>query len=158
MKKLIFSSILICVTTICAIGQVTYHLSKKDSTIVEEIKRRNKYEIQLILRQDSIALKKFYPDDFVVTNAFNQFIDKDKVIERVKTNIIKYSSIERIFDYFKIHGNTVFVVGREIVVPTIDAARTDAGQTVHRRFTEVWMKRGNVWMKVLRHANNYVPE
>ena len=158
MKKLLFSSILICVTTICAFGQVTYHLSKKDSTIVEEIKRRYEYEQQLILRQDSIALKKFYPDDFVVTNPFNQFIGKEKVIERVKTNIIKYSSFERIFDYFKIHGNTVFIVGREIVVPALDAARTDAGQTVNRRFTEVWMKRGNVWMKVLRHANNYVPE
>jgi len=112
----------------------------------------------LILRQDTVALQKFYPDDFVVTNPFSQFIDKKKVIERVKANIIKYSSFERIFEYFKVHENTVFIVGQEIVVATEDAARTDAGQTTHRRFTEVWMKRGKDWMKVLRHANHYTPE
>ncbi|CAN5570207.1 hypothetical protein BH23BAC1_BH23BAC1_45720 [soil metagenome] len=48
----------------------------------------------------------------------------------------------------------VVVIGREIVVPTADANRTDAGATVNRRFTEVWMKRRKEWKKVVRHANN----
>jgi ketosteroid isomerase-like protein len=139
-------------------GQVSYHLSKKDAAVVEEIKRRYDYERDMILRQDLVALRKFYPDDFVVTNPFNQFINKEKVIERVKANIIKYSDFERIYEYFKVHGNTVFVVGREVVAATPDAARTDAGQTTHRRFTEVWIRRGKEWMKVLRHANHYTPE
>jgi ketosteroid isomerase-like protein len=157
MKKLFISCMLI-VSTFFAFGQVTYHLSKNDSAIVEEIKRRYDYERELILHQDSLALEQFYRDDFVVTNPFSQFINKEKVIERVKANIIKYSEFERIFEYFKVHGNTVFIVGREVVAATPDAARTDAGQTSHRRFTEVWMKRGKDWMKVLRHANHYTPE
>src|SRR4051812_34743516 len=102
MKSLLLSFILIGVA-ICAFEQVPYHLSKKDSTIVEEIKRRYEFERQLIIRQDSIGLNEFYPEDFVVTNPFNQFIGKEKVIERVKKNIIKYSSADRIFDYFKIY-------------------------------------------------------
>ncbi len=158
MKRLLFSCLLISAAVFSSVGQTSRRLSDGDQKIVEEIKRRYGHERELILRQDSVALNKFYPDEFVVTNPFNQFIDKQKVIERVIGNIIKYSSFERKFDYFKIHVNTAFVVGREIVVPTKDAERPDAGQTVHRRFTEVWMKRSNQWMKVLRHANNYVPE
>jgi len=158
MSKIFLLCMLITFSSLSSFGQVAYNLSKKDAAIVEEIKQRYEYERQLILRQDSVALQTFYPDDFVVTNPFNQFIDKKKVIERVKANIIKYSSFERIFDYFKVHENTVFIIGREKVVATQDAARTDAGQTTHRRFTEVWMKRGKDWVKVLRHANHYTPE
>jgi ketosteroid isomerase-like protein len=157
MKKLFLSCMLI-VSAFFAFGQVAYNLSKKDAAIVEEIKRRYDYERELILRQDFAALEKFYPDDFVVTNPFSQFINKEKVMERYRANIIKYSEFERIFEYFKVHGNTVFIVGREDVAATQDAARTDAGQPSHRRFTEVWMKRGKEWMKVLRHANHYTPE
>lgn len=103
-------------------------------------------------------MKKFYPDDFVVTNPFNQFIDKKKVIERVKGNIIKYSSYKRTFDAFRFYGNTAIVIGSEVVVPTSDANRPDAGKTVHRRFTEVWVLRNGMWQKVVRHANNITEE
>jgi ketosteroid isomerase-like protein len=115
------------------------------------------YELKLVLNQDTIAMEKFYPDDMAVTNPFNQFIDKRKVMERVKSDIIKYVSYEKKVDYFHVEGgNTVVVIGSEIVVPTADANRSDAGKTVNRRFTEVWMKRGKEWKKVVRHANNVV--
>ena len=132
---------------------------KNNNTIAEkEIKRLYTVEQKLILNQDTVAMKKFYPEDFVVTNPFNQFINKQKVIERVKGNIIKYSSYERKFDYFKFYGNTAIVIGSEIVIPTQDANRLDAGRVVNRRFTEVWMKRGLEWKKVVRHASNVIPE
>ena len=132
---------------------------KNNNTIAEkEIKRLYTVEQKLILNQDTVAMKKFYPEDFVVTNPFNQFINKQKVIERVKGNIIKYSSYERKFDYFKFYGNTAIVIGSEIVIPTQDANRLDAGKVVNRRFTEVWMKRGLEWKKVVRHASNVIPE
>jgi hypothetical protein len=113
------------------------------------------YELTLVLRQDTTAMKQFYPDDMAVTNPFNQFIDKRKVLERVKSDIIKYTSYQKKADHFHIEGsNMVIVIGSEIVVPTADAARADAGKTINRRFTEVWMKRGKEWKKVVRHANN----
>ena len=52
----------------------------------------------------------------------------------------------------------VIVIGSETVVPTADAVRNDAGKTVHRRFTEVWIMRDNKWQKVVRHASNIVGE
>lgn len=133
--------------------------STEDNTSAEkEIRKLYAVEQQLVLNQDTTGMKEFYPDDFVVTNPFNQFIDKKTVIKRVKANIIKYSSYERKFDYFKIYDNTAIVVGSEIVIPTQNAYRSDAGRTVIRRFTEVWMKRGTEWKKIVRHANNVTAE
>ena len=103
----------------------------------EEIKRLYAFEEQLTLTQDTAGIKLYYPDDFVVTNPFNQFIDKRKVIERVKTNIIKYSTYKHTFDAFRFYGDMVIVIGSETVVPTADAVRNDAGKTVHRRFNSI---------------------
>ena len=124
----------------------------------EEIKRLYAFEEQLTLTQDTAGIKKYYPDDFVVTNPFNQFIDKKKVIERVNANIIKYSTYKHTFDAFRFYGDMVIVIGSETVVPTTDAVRNDAGKTVNRRFTEVWVMREGRWQKVVRHASNIIAE
>ncbi len=60
-----------------------------------EIKRLMDYELKLVLNQDITAMEQFYPYDMAVTNPFNQFIDKQKVMERVKSNIIKYIFYEK---------------------------------------------------------------
>ncbi len=125
----------------------------------KEIRRLYDLEQQFVLNQDTAGMAKFYPDDMVVTNPFNQYIDKAKVLERVKANIIKYSTYEKKYDDFRFYGKKMaIVVGSELVIPTQDAARTDAGKTVNRRFTEVWFKRGKEWKKVVRHANNVIPD
>ena len=118
----------------------------------EEIKRLYAFEEQLTLTQDTAGIKLYYPDDFVVTNPFNQFIDKEKVIERVNANIIKYSTYKHTFDAFRFYGDMVIVIGSEKVVPTADAVRNDAGKTIHRRFTEVWVMRNGQWQKVVRYG------
>ena len=122
----------------------------------EEIKRLYAFEEQLTLTQDTAGIKQYYPDDFVVTNPFNQFIDKKKVIERVKSNIIKYSTYQHNFDAFRFYGDMVIVIGSETVIPTTDAVRNDAGKKVNRRFTEVWIMREGKWQKVVRHASNII--
>ncbi|MFN8259258.1 MAG: nuclear transport factor 2 family protein [Bacteroidales bacterium] len=136
----------------CQVSEGNFDKSKA----LAEIKRLYEIEKQLILQQDTAGFRKFYPDDFVVTNPFNQFIDKNRVIERQKSNIIKYISYERTFDYFQFYGNSAIVIGSEVVVPTHDANRDDAGKTVNRRFTEVWVLREGSWQKVVRHASNII--
>ncbi|MFN0134744.1 MAG: nuclear transport factor 2 family protein [Phycisphaerae bacterium] len=93
-------------------------------------------EHELLLRRHVAAQERFYPDDFVVTHPFNLFIAKPKVLERLRADIIKFSAYERTYDDFRCYGDTAFMVGSETVEPTQDANRPDAGQTVHRRFTE----------------------
>lgn len=139
------------------LGQDSNRSSDKDKKVIEEIKRLMDYELQLVLRQDTAGLRKFHPDDMVVTNPFNQFIDKKQVMERMKANIIKYTSYEKKIDFIHLEGDhTVVVIGWEIVVPAPDANQPKAGETINRRFTEIWMKRGKEWKKVIRHSNTIV--
>jgi hypothetical protein len=42
----------------------------------------------------------------------------------------------------------------ETVAPTPDANRPDAGKTVNRRFTEVWVRRDGALQRIVRHASN----
>jgi len=153
MKRVTASCLLALTVASLLIAQRTGRANDDDQSTVQEIKRLY-YETDLILRSDVVGMDHFYPDDFVVTNPFNQFINKVKVLERVRTNIIKYKTYTRQFDYFHRYGDTVVVIGTELVIPAADANRTDAGQTVHRRFTEVWVLRNRQWQKVVRHANN----
>ena len=84
----------------------------------EEIKRLYAFEEQLTLTQDTAGIRLYYPDDFVVTNPLNQFIDKKKVIERINSNIIKYSTYKHTFDAFRFYGDMVIVIGSETVLTT----------------------------------------
>ena len=112
-------------------------------------------ETEIFLLQDTISMKQFYPDDMVVTNPYNQVINKRQVLDRVKSNFIKYSYIETVVDYYHFENDDLLVViGNETIVPTADANRDDRGKTVRRRFTEIWVKRNSEWKQVIRHFNN----
>lgn len=151
-KHLALFILLSCsITTIFCQTQAAF--PDKDTKIINEIKRLHELEHNMILKQDANALRQFYPEDLVVINQFNQFIDKQKVLERLKANIIKYTSYERSYEYFHVYGEALVVVGIETVVPTIDSDRPDAGKIVKRRFSETWVKKGNSWKKVLRHVS-----
>jgi hypothetical protein len=79
-------------------------------------------------------------------------------MELIRNDTIRYSSFERQFDHIRIYGDAAVVVGSERVVPAPDAKRPDVRQTIHRRFTEVWIQREGVWQVVNRHASNIVPQ
>ncbi|MEJ7638045.1 MAG: hypothetical protein WKF75_08715 [Singulisphaera sp.] len=54
------------------------------------------------------------------------------------------------------YGEVVIVMGSEEAVPIGDAFR--AGQTVRRRFTNIWQKEAWTWRMIARHANVILPE
>jgi ketosteroid isomerase-like protein len=113
------------------------------------------YQEKLVLTQDTTTMRAFYPEDMVITNPFGQMINKEKMIERVKSGIIKYSSFEKTIEHFHMEGDKLAIIaGKEQVTPTTDANRADAGKPHERRFTEVWVFREGRWQRLVRHASN----
>ena len=127
-----------------------------DQTDIEAIKQRYEYRQKILLAKDFAALERFYPDDHLVTNPYNQVTNKEQVMRLIREDTISYSSFERQFDHIRIYGDTAIVLGGETVVRSPDAKTPDAGKTIRRRFTEVWMRRDGVWQVVNRHASNIV--
>ncbi len=133
-----------------------FNLNDNQLTVYKTIDSLYNYHEKLILTQDTVAMRKFNPDDLVITNPFGQMIGKEKMIERVKAGIIKYSKFEKTIEHFAMEGDNVAIVaGKENVTPTTDANRADAGKPHERRFTEVWVLREGNWQRIIRHASTF---
>ena len=136
-----------------AISRCDVGNSKADRQSEAEFKRLHAGEARIVISGDVAAWEKFYPEDHIVTNPFNQLLDKKGVLERVKANIIKYKAYEKKMEYLCVYGDTAVIAGVETSLPTDDANRPDAGRMTQRRFTETWIKREKQWRKVARHVS-----
>lgn len=141
-KKLILLAIAITVAS-SASGQS----AKQKAAIEQEIRKLDLAHADAVLRGDLVSLDKLWTEDFRVNNPFNE-IDK---ADRIRTGAVTYSSFVREPESILIHGETVIVMGRETVVPKGNSP--DAGKTINRRYTNIWMKRNGKWRLVARHAS-----
>jgi hypothetical protein len=66
----------------------------------------------------------------------------------IRRGVIDYTSFAREIETVLIYEKTAIVMGRETVV-----ANENPGQTVHRRYTNIWINRDGKWLLTARHAN-----
>lgn len=128
-----------------AAGQGT----KKNIAIDEEIRRLEQEEVDALLQNDMVAIEKLWAEDYTVNNPRNEVGRASE--GPIRAGIRAYSSFLREIEEVLIHGDTIIVMGRETVVPKGPAP--DAGQTIYRRFTNIWMKNDGKWLLTARHAN-----
>ncbi len=131
--------------------------SKKPKDALEqEIRRLDLAEAEAVLRRDFGALDKLCAKDFTVNNPRGEISKGSEAVkELMRSGVINYASFLREIELVLIHGKTIIVMGRETVVPNENAPQ--AGQTVRRRYTNIWMKRNGKWLLTARHAS-VVPE
>jgi ketosteroid isomerase-like protein len=147
--RLVYLAVILAVI---AFGSASAQSVKQKAKIEQEIRRLDLAHADAILRGDLAALDKLWTEDFKVNNPFNQ-IDR---ADRIRTGAVTYSSFTREPETVLIHGNTVIVMGRELVVPKGNSP--DAGETINRRYTNIWMKRSGKWRLVARHASVICPQ
>ncbi len=128
-------------------GHPGAHGGKRDVSVEREIRRLELAHADAVLRGDLAAMDKIWTKDFQVNNPFNG-IDR---ADRIRTGAVTYSSFLREIESVQIHGNTVIVMGRETVVPKGNSP--DAGKTINRRYTNIWMLRNGNWRLIARHAS-----
>lgn len=143
MRSILVAAAMIGLTTSLVLG----HSAKQNDSIEQEIRKLELAHADAVLRGDLAALDKIWTKDFKVNNPFNE-IDK---ADRIRTGAVTYSSFVREVESVQVHGNTVIVMGRETVVPKGNSP--DAGNTINRRYTNIWMKRDGKWRLIARHAS-----
>ena len=143
MRLILLVTVLVFVATGLGFGQS----AKKNDAIEQEIRKLDAAQADAVLRGDLAALDKLWSKDFTVTNPFNEISKGDNI----RSGALTYSSFVRVPEFIQIHKNTVIVMGRETVVPKGNSP--DAGKTLNRRYTHIWMKREGKWRLVARHAN-----
>src|SRR6266550_2889550 len=123
--------------------------SSENRILEQQIRALEQTQAKLLLNGDINGMQKNWATDYVVNNPFNQVVNASA--GPVRQGRLTYSSFARDIERVMIHGNTVIVMGSETVVPS--GASEDAGKTIHRRFTDVWMNRNHRWLLTARHAN-----
>ena len=73
----------------------------------------------------------------------------------VQRGLIRYAAFERQIEAIRFSADIAIVMGAESVEPVGDTPH--AGETVRRRFTNIWKKQGATWHMIARHANVIAP-
>ncbi len=122
-----------------------------EEAIISQIKLLEAEQVKAILEADTITLKKIWAEEFHVNNPSNFVADRNKVIQRIKSTIIEYSTYTQEPEYYGVFGDVVVVMGKETVVPIGD--NPDKGKTVIRRYTDIYKNFNGEWKEISRHAN-----
>lgn len=127
-------------------------------SVEQTVRELDRAEVTAVLRKDIPALEKLWAPDFTVNSPQNRIApSRDVVFGFIRNGIIDYASFDREIEVVRVHGNTVILMGLETLKPQNKAP--NAGKTVRRRFTNIWMKRGGgPWQVVARHANQISAE
>jgi|SRR5579872_4014234 len=131
--------------------QTTSSTAGSEERAEEDVRRLNSQEVRGFLNKDSKALAGLWSDDLVVTNPLNKLVNKQQVLGMVESGFLLITSYERQIEYLRVYGATVIVAGSETLV--WGGRMPNAGRTEHLRFTALWMRQGETWQEVARHAN-----
>src|SRR5689334_2750233 len=74
----------------------------------DEAAVRKLYEEERIAfeKRDMPLLERCFADEFVVTNPFNQFLNKQQVLQGLSSGMIALKNFDRTLDYVRIDGDT----------------------------------------------------
>lgn len=122
----------------------------------DEIRKLDMDHAAAIFKGDAEALDKLMDDDITVNHPTNRIVkEKRELLELIRDGVIRYSSFERFPETFLFFKDMVIVMGNEVVIPAPGAP--NAGKSLKRRYTNVWMNRDGNWRLTVRHANNICP-
>ena len=115
-----------------------------------ELRSIENSEREALLNGDTAMLLKLLSPKVVVNNPENTIVTFEQIKERIRSGKIDYSSLERVIENLSFVENIAIVMGKEIIMP--QGAAKNAGKTVTRRFTNIWMKTEGVWKLIARQS------
>ena len=141
---------------LCPAFVLAQNSEKPKDTLEQQVRKLDLAEAEAVLRKDFQAIDKLCAKDFTVNNPRGEITKGSEAVKNlIRSGVINYASFVREIESVLIHGKTVVVMGRETLVPNANSPQ--AGQTVRRRYTNIWMKRNGKWLLTARHAS-VVPE
>ena len=127
-------------------------LKNRNETLEQQIRRLDLSEAEAILKKDFRILDELSSNDFTTNSPRNEIVKgKEALKELIRRGVVDYASFVREIETVLIHGKTVVTMGSETIVMGQNSPQK--GQTIRRRFTNVWMKRNGKWLLTARHAS-----
>ena len=116
-----------------------------------EIKRLENLEKESVLKGDSASLfDKIWSSNMIVNTPANVVGTVEGTKALLRAGNLSYISFERNIEKIAFNDNVAIVMGGEIIKP--QGHQINAGKTVSRRFTHVWLYKNNSWSIIARQA------
>ncbi|HLA57801.1 MAG TPA: nuclear transport factor 2 family protein [Puia sp.] len=115
-----------------------------------EIKNLENIEGEAWVKKDSVTLFKLFSPDLVVNSPLNKVANLAILKMLMRTGKVDISSSEKKIDKISFIRDMAIVMGSDIVTP--QGAMDNAGKTVTRRYTDVWIKDTDGWRLTIRQA------
>jgi len=115
----------------------------------DEIRDADQLEARAVLEGDVELQEQVWGEEFVVTNTEGEVLTRAQVLSAFRAGARPYAELERVTERVQDHGQVAVSLGRERVVP-MGAPAEHPG--VERRYTHVWVNRGDTWKLVARQA------
>lgn len=116
-----------------------------------EIRRLETLERESVLKSDSGALfDKIWSSTMVVNTPANVVGTVEGTKAHLRSGGLNYLSFERNIEKITFNDNIAIVMGGEVIKP--QGKQLNAGKTVSRRFTHVWLYKNGQWSIIARQA------
>lgn len=115
-----------------------------------EIRQLEKMEGEAFAKKDTATLLTLFSPQLVVNTPLNRVATFGDVMQLIRIGKIEVSADEKFIEKITFVENIAIVMGYDIVKP--EGAMANAGKTVRRRYTDIWMKDKNSWRLTARHA------
>lgn len=136
MKQLLF-------ITLFTISSISIFAQNQDKE--QRILELEKEWTNVLEKNDTIALKKYWTDDYVVNNATGKVVTSRQILDLMKSGHV-FPKVERHVEKVTFNGDLAIVMGSEIEFGKDN-------QQKNRRFTNIWRETSGGWKLVARQAN-----
>jgi uncharacterized protein (TIGR02246 family) len=114
-----------------------------------EVRTLEQTQARAAVAGDTATLERIFSADYQMVNPAGQITTREQLLKLLTGATHPYRSATYTTDLVRDLGNVIVTIGREDVVPNQGA---QAGQVVHRRVTQVWVRDHGTWRLSIRHA------
>jgi uncharacterized protein (TIGR02246 family) len=114
-----------------------------------EVRALEQQQVHAAVAGDAATLKRIFTDDYQMVNPAGQITTREQLLALLTGATHPYRSATYTTDVVRKLGNVIVTIGREDVVPN---QGPQAGQVVHRRVTQVWVRDKGTWRLSVRQA------
>jgi uncharacterized protein (TIGR02246 family) len=106
-------------------------------------------QVDAAVAGDTAALQRIFAADYQMVNPAGQITSREQLMALLTGATRPYRSATYTTDLVRDLGKVIVTIGREDVVPN---QGPQAGQLVHRRVTQVWVRQQGTWRLSIRQA------
>jgi hypothetical protein len=112
-------------------------------------------QMRIIVDEDAAAQERFMHPNYMLNGPANAVRRKAELVAALARGDIASERFERAIEGVSITGSVGIVMGREVVTPSPDSrlGRLHPGQTLQRRFTNVFLWEAGRWHFLARQAS-----